>query len=289
MPPPKAYNNYAFLNSDSARAIRILCEYEEPRDRFQRLGVDHTVVLFGSARALPGEVAALRASQAREEAARAARSEDRARAEEALARAEARVRLSRYYDDARVLARRLTRWSLDRPQGAPRYLVCSGGGPGVMEAANRGAADVEGGSSVGLGISLPFEERINQYATEALSFEFHYFFMRKYWFVSLAKALVAFPGGFGTFDELAEGLTLRQTGKAARSVPLVLYGSEYWQRVLDLDLMVEWGLISPEDLDLVHASDTVDEAFEYLVGRLEAQEREAVDASDEARAERRNG
>ncbi len=289
MPAPKAYNNRAFLNSDTARAIRILCEYEEPRDRFERLGVDRTVVLFGSARALPGEVATLRATQAREEVARAGLPEERARAEEALARAEARVRLSRFYDDARILARRLTRWSLDRPPAAPRYLVCSGGGPGVMEAANRGASDVEGGRSVGLGISLPFEERINQYVTEELAFEFHYFFMRKYWFVSLAKALVAFPGGFGTFDELAENLTLRQTGKSARQVPLVLYGSDYWARVLDLDLMVEWGLISAPDLDLVHVSDTVDEAFEYVVGRLVAQERDTAEPTPEAEEGRRQG
>lgn len=267
---PKAYNNTEFLNSRAARTIRILCEYEEPQDRFRQNGVENTIVLFGSARILPHAVAESRVHQAEEALARSA-PEDRDAHEANLVRARTRMKLSRYYEDARVLSRRLTQWSVGRPK-RPQYFVCSGGGPGIMEAANRGAADVEGGRSVGLGISLPFEERVNQYVTDELAFEFHYFFMRKYWFVYLAKALVAFPGGFGTFDELTECLTLTQTGKMGKRLPIVLFGSEYWTRVMDFGLMVEWGVISEKDLELFHITDSVDDAYEYLVQALVADE-----------------
>jgi len=162
----------------------------------------------------------------------------------------------------------MTEWSMARPKGKRRLLVCTGGGPGIMEAANRGAADVERGKSVGLGISLPKEERLNPYVSDGLGFEFHYFFMRKYWFAYLAKALVVFPGGFGTLDELAELTTLRQTKKMTKHVPVVLYGTGYWNKVLNVREMAAHGTISPEDYDLMYRCDTVDAAFDYLTGEL---------------------
>ncbi|MFH1466013.1 MAG: LOG family protein [Pseudomonadota bacterium] len=267
----KAYTNTEFLKSRAARAIRILAEYEEPRQRLEAQGVENTVVVFGSARPLPGEVAKSRLSHAQRDLTLARTEGERAVAQEAIRVAEQRVRLSRYYDDARLLSRMLTEWSVDR-DGGKKYVICSGGGPGIMEAANRGAADVEGGRSVGFGITLPFEERVNQYVPDELAFEFHYFFMRKYWFVYKASALVAFPGGFGTMDELMESMTLRQTGRLAKRMPLLLYGSEYWKRVLDIEAMAEWGTISQRDLDLVHYADTPKEACEYLIASLIAVE-----------------
>jgi uncharacterized protein (TIGR00730 family) len=260
--PEKAYKNLNFLNSPPARPIRILCEYEEPRQRFQQLGIHDTIVFFGSARAKSAEEtdAAVAAAQAK-----LAAGEEGAAA--ALAKAQAGLRMSRYYEQARELANRLTRWSMYR-DGRRRYTVCTGGGPGIMEAANRGASEVEGGRSIGLGISLPFEPGVNEYTTKELAFEFHYFFTRKLWFAYLMKAMVVFPGGFGTFDELFELLTLIQTGKMRKSVPLLLFGTEYWDRVVDLHAMAEFGTISLPDLDLLHRTDSVDEAFEYLTSHL---------------------
>jgi len=171
------------------------------------------------------------------------------------------------------MAVRLTKWSLERT-GGRRYLICSGGGPGIMEASNRGAADVEGGRSVGLGISLPFEENVNDYCTPELAFQFHYFFMRKYWFAYLAKAMVILPGGFGTLDELFEILTLRQTGKIKKKLPMVLFGTEYWDSIINLEKMVEWGTIAERDLSLVHRTDSVDDAVAFLIRELEGNERE---------------
>jgi uncharacterized protein (TIGR00730 family) len=271
MPPSKAYNNLKFLNSPEARIIRMMCEYEEPRVRFVSEGVDATIVFFGSARALPPEVARVRLEHAQHELERAVTAEEQAHAKTLVESSERRIRMSSYYEASRVLSRRLTNWSVDRERG-PRYVVCSGGGPGVMEAANRGASDVEGGKSAGLCISLPFEEQSNQYVTPELAFEFHYFFMRKYWFVFLSKCLVVFPGGFGTMDELMESLTLCQTGKLGRPLPIVLFGSEYWKQVLRQDVMLEWGTISATDLEYVHFVDSVDEAFAYIVNALEQME-----------------
>ncbi len=270
MAPVKAYRNEKFLNSRAARAVRILCEYEEPLDRFEREGVENMIVLFGSARPLPGEVARSRLVHAEKELAQAG-PDARDAAELAVRQARNKVRMAKYYDDARLLSRMLTEWSVDRDQ-CRKYVICSGGGPGIMEAANRGASDVEGGRSVGLGITLPFEEKLNQYVTKELALEFHYFFMRKYWFVYKASALVAFPGGFGTMDELMESLTLRQTGRLAKRMPLLLYGSEYWKQVLNIETMAEWGTISERDLDLVHYADTPKQAFEYLIASLIAVE-----------------
>lgn len=270
--PEKAYKNLSFLNGPGARHIRMLCEYEEPRERFLRHDVRDTIVMFGSARVKSPEAAALDLADAERNLGTEQDPTRRAHFERALQQAQRASRISRYYGDARELARRLTEWGMARPKR--RYLICSGGGPGIMEASNRGASEVAGGRSVGLGISLPFEEKVNAYVTPELAFEFHYFFLRKYWFAYLAKAMVVFPGGFGTMDELAEVLTLRQTGKIKKKLPMVLFGSQYWDAVLDMDAMVEWGTISERDLLLMHRTDSVDDAYAYITTQLEGIERE---------------
>ena len=267
----KAYNNRDFLNSPEARQIRILCEYDEPQRRFRQHNVSDTVVFFGSARARPLEDAKDLLAHAKRELQRASQNEHDALARQ-VKQAERLVRLSGYYDVCRELARRMTEWDIQR-QSKRRYYVCTGGGPGVMGAANRGAQDVPGGRSIGLGISLPFEEKLNPYVTPELGFEFHYFFTRKYWFVYLAKAMVICPGGFGTMDEFFETLTLRQTGKVKKRLPTVLFGADYWNSVLNLEAMVEWGTIAEKDLLLFHRSDSVDDAFDFLVESLEAAEK----------------
>jgi len=264
--PPKAYKNQDFLNSPAARHIRILCEYEEPRQRFLKHGVKHTLVFFGSARIRPPAEAQALIAAAKKDA------DDHpgdAPAAQRLHRAQAVAKLAPYYDACQELARRMTEWSISR-EGKRSYYVASGGGPGIMEAANRGASMVPGGRSVGLGISLPFEQGVNDFVTPELGFEFHYFFTRKLWFLYLCKGMCIFPGGFGTLDELFETLTLVQTGKITKPMPLVLFGTDYWGRVLDLDVMAEYGTISPADIDLVLRTDSVDEAFEYLTSRLDA-------------------
>ena len=261
--PTKAYKNLTFLNSPAARTIRILCEYEEPRDRFNQQHVRDTIVVFGSARIKTREVA------------EAILAEARAGGEPmAVTRAQHGVRLSRYYEDTRELSRRLTEWSMHRPAHMRRFFIATGGGPGIMEAANRGAADVPGGRSVGLGISLPFEEKVNPWVDPDLAYEFHYFFMRKYWFTYLAKAMVVMPGGYGTLDEMCEILTLRQTRKITKPLPMVLYGTEYWNEVLDSEAMIRWGTIAEKDRDLLHRSDSVDDTFAYLTQTLDSTEKE---------------
>lgn len=270
--PEKAYKNLNFLNSPSARHIRILCEYEEPRQRFMEQRVTDTIVFFGSARARPASVAADEVAHLEREVGRCADDAALKELQRNLKVANGRLKLGRFYDDTRELARRLTEWDMQR-KGDRRYYVSTGGGPGIMEAANRGAADVPGGRSVGLGISLPFEEKVNQYVSPELAFEFHYFFTRKYWFLYLAKAMVLMPGGFGTMDELFETLTLRQTGKIKKPMPTVLFGADYWNDVMDIDAMLRWGTISERDLLLFHRSDTVDDAFEFLVDAIESMER----------------
>jgi len=264
--PLKAYKNLDFLNADAARNIRVLCEMTEPGLRFAEEGVEDTIVLFGSARIRPMDEAEAKLKQVEAELSGVAAPSAAQKA--ALHRAKAGVRSAPYYQAAVELAEELTRWSMSLSgDNAGRFLISSGGGPGIMEAANRGAHNA-GGRSVGLGISLPFEQGVNQYIPEELKFEFHYFFVRKYWFVLMAKALVAFPGGFGTLDELFETLTLVQTKKVQKLPPMVLFGSEFWNSVVNFDALVEWGTISPEDVDLFKIVDTVEDARDHIIGQL---------------------
>jgi uncharacterized protein (TIGR00730 family) len=230
---PLAYRDERFISSDAARPLRILAEYIEPFERFQREKVTDTIVFFGSARLRPGDP------------------------------------LGHYYEEARELARLVTEWSLSLPTPASRFTVCSGGGGGIMEAANRGAFEA-GGKTIGLNIGLPHEQRPNPYITSELSFEFHYFFMRKLWFAHLARALVVFPGGFGTLDEMAEILTLAQTRKLDRRIRVILYGSGFWKEVVDFDALARHGMISPEDLDLFEWADDPGTALALLKAGLSA-------------------
>jgi uncharacterized protein (TIGR00730 family) len=264
--PLKAYKNLDFLNSDPARNIRILCEMTEPGLRFAKQSVEDTIVLFGSARTKPIVVAEKELAVIKS----AIKDPENLTVEEkrSLQQAECAIKSAPYYDAAVQLSESLTRWSMSLSKDHQRrFLICSGGGPGIMEAANLGAHNA-GGKSVGLGISLPFEQGVNEYIPKELQFEFHYFFVRKYWFVLLAKALVAFPGGFGTMDELFETLTLVQTKKIEEVPPIVLFGSEFWNDVCDFDALVKWGTISSEDVDLFKIVDTVEEAHDYIVDCL---------------------
>jgi len=270
MPAPLAYLNQEFLNSPDGRLLRILSEYSEPLSRFRREKIQDTVVFFGSARfaSLPDAQNALTilekpgsAKPAPPEQQPGGKDGDTLQA--ALKRAHAAVEMARYYEEARRLASMLTEWTLTLPGKRHRFVVTSGGGPGIMEAANRGAREA-GGKTIGLNIRLPFEQYPNQYITPELNFEFHYFFMRKYWFAYLAKALVVFPGGFGTLDELFEILTLAQTHKLAKKILVIVYGKEYWNRVLNLEALADAGTISPEDVNGFTMVDTPEEAFEVL-------------------------
>ena len=235
--PPLAYKDEKFLDSDEARPIRILAEYLEPLRVLCREQVHETIVFFGSARLAPDGP------------------------------------LGHYYQEARELARLITTWSKSLRSKTHRYVVCSGGGPGIMEAANRGASEA-GGRTIGLNIGLPHEQRPNPYITHGLSFEFHYFFMRKLWFAHLARALVIFPGGFGTLDEMAEILTLQQTQKLDRPIPVLLYGSKYWKEIINFDALVRYGMISPEDLKLFWFVDDPASALRLLQNGLKAQPEE---------------
>ena len=253
--PIKAYKNEVFLNSQDARVLRILAEYLEPKSRFEEFRVRDTIVFFGSARVLPNDVAKERLEEAKRDGGD-------------VAKAERNLRMSRYYEETRELASRLTEWSKSLEGSEQRFVVCSGGGPGIMEAANKGASEAKG-ENIGLNISLPFEQNDNRYITRRLSFEFHYFFMRKFWFSYLAKAMIIMPGGFGTLDEFMEVVTLVQTFKIKKRLPIVLYGTEYWDQVLNFEPMVRFGTISPEDPDMFLRTDSVDEAYEYIVKELE--------------------
>ncbi|HSW20527.1 MAG TPA: TIGR00730 family Rossman fold protein [Ramlibacter sp.] len=224
---PLAYRNEAFLESDDARPLRILAEYLEPMHLFERERIADTIVFFGSARLTPDSP------------------------------------LGHYCEAARELAFRVTEWSMNLPSHAHRYVVCTGGGGGIMAAANRGASEA-GGRTIGLNIGLPHEQRPNEWITPELSLEFHYFFMRKLWFAHLARALVVFPGGFGTLDELMEMLTLTQTGKIERPIPVVLYGSRYWKEVINFEALARHGMIAPADLDLFRFADDTSTALALL-------------------------
>ena len=262
---PVAYQNEPFLNSPDGRILRMLAEYQEPLARFRREQIQDTVVFFGSAR-FHGEkdaaknLSAIESNHAGMPA---------AQLEEELKLAQAGIGMARYYEDARRLAYMLTKWSIQIPARRRRFVVTTGGGPGIMEAANLGAHEA-GGKTIGLNIQLPFEQYPNPYITPSLNFQFHYFFMRKFWFAYLAKALVIFPGGFGTMDELFEILTLAQTDKLAKKILVVIYGSEYWNRIINFQAFADAGAISPEDLSQFKMVDTPNEAFEYLRDGLTA-------------------
>jgi uncharacterized protein (TIGR00730 family) len=260
---PLAYQHPEFLESAEARPIRILAEYLEPLRRFKDQKIQDTVVFFGSARVDSRERAerALRTLRAR-----GVHGADEHYQTE-LTKTRKALEWARYYEEARELARLLTTWSRTLPSENHRFVVTSGGGPGIMEAANRGAREA-GGKTIGLNIRLPFEQGANPYITEGLHFEFHYFFMRKFWFAYLAKALVIFPGGFGTLDELFEILTLVQTDKLSKKIEVVLYGRDYWDAVLNLKPMEEWGAIAEQDLDLLTYADTPSDAFNLLRDHL---------------------
>ena len=250
----KAYLKESFLTSSDARPLRLLAEYLEPKSRFDHYRIDDTIVFIGSAR-LPS----------REQAEAELRAAERGDGDPERARR--RLAMSRYYEDASELARRLTEWSKKLEDEERRFVVCTGGGPGIMEAANRGASEAKG-MNVGLTISLPMPEFDNRYTTRELSFHFHYFFMRKFWFAYLAKAVLAFPGGFGTLDEMFEILTLRQTGKMKKHLTILLFGTEYWDEVVDFDALVRYGTIDRDDLKLFHRTNSVDEAYEIVTREL---------------------
>ena len=263
--PPLPYLNIDFLQSPPARILRILAEYLEPAERLRRARSHDTIVFFGSARSPAPEQAAQRLAEIEEQLSRDAESKDLSLAR---AQAQAAVKLARYYKDAVELSRRLTEWS-KALTGNHDFIVCSGGSGGLMEAANRGAS-VAGGKTIGFNIQLPHEQVVNSYVPPDLAFTFHYFFMRKFWFVYLAKALVVFPGGFGTCDELFEVLTLIQTNKPRKAMPVVLFGTEYWNELINFEAFVRWGTISEKDLQIFHKTDSVDNAYLYLTTKLEA-------------------
>jgi uncharacterized protein (TIGR00730 family) len=250
----KAYHNARFLESRDARALRILAEYLEPLSRFQRQRVQDTIVFLGSARLKSREAALAAVAEAE-------------RSGTGVAAARVAFELSEYYEAARSLAHRLTEWSKTLADEDRRFVICTGGGPGIMEAANRGASEAKG-YNVGLTISLPNEEFDNPYVSRELHFHFHYFFMRKFWFAYLAKAAVLFPGGFGTLDELFEILTLVQTRRMKKHIPIILYGRKFWDEIVNFDALVHYGTISAEDLRLFHRTDSLDEAYAIITREL---------------------
>ena len=265
--PKAAHEDPVFLASTPARPLRILAEYTNPLTQLKREGIGDTIVLFGSARIHSREDAVARLEHLKNlkvgQSAKAKRSH-----REALRSAKSALEMSRYYEEARALSHKITTWAMSLGPRPRRFVICSGGGPGIMEAANRGAYEA-GGKSIGLSIELPHEQFANPYISPELSFNFHYFFMRKLWFAQIAKALIVFPGGFGTMDELWEMMTLLQTGKLTRTNLILIYGRKYWDDVLNLKAMVRWGTISPSEYGLLKFADTVDDAFEVIRAGLE--------------------
>lgn len=263
--PEKAYNNFDFINSSDARVIRIISELLEPKQRFNKYNIKDMIVFFGSARTKPLEEAEKHLESLKAKT-NSINDSNREHFQKLLIDAENQVFISKYYKDAEELASRLTIWSKSL-NSKSRFVICSGGGLGMMEAANKGASKA-GGKSVGLNISIPMEQQFNKYITPELNFEFHYFFMRKFWFVYLTKGFVIFPGGYGTLDELFEILTLIQTEKLKKRVPVVIYGSDYWKQVINFDTLAKYNTISKTDLDLFKICDSVEEAFSYLTEEL---------------------
>jgi uncharacterized protein (TIGR00730 family) len=259
----KAYENLDFINSTDGRTIRLLAEYLEPRARFKKHKIMDTIVFFGSARLM-----SKRDAQAVLQKLQTANPKSIPNFGKALRQAQRGLEMSRYYEEAVELSRRLTEWSMNLETSANRFIVCTGGGPGIMEAANKGAKKA-GGYSIGLNISIPFEQFVNKYVTKDLSFEFHYFFMRKFWFAYLSKALVVFPGGFGTMDELFEILTLVQTDKIRKKLGLVIYDEKYWKSIINFDNLIFEGVISESDMKLFHFANNLDDAFKIITSHLE--------------------
>jgi uncharacterized protein (TIGR00730 family) len=262
--PLKAYKNLDFLNSPDARIVRIISEFLEPMKRFREHGIKDTVVFFGSARIMSKANSRRKLREIRTEIKSGKRLTRTVK--KRLQEAQSDLQMSRYYEDAVELAKLLTKWSLSLSDNH-RFVICSGGGPGIMEAANKGAS-LAGGPSIGLNISLPFEQTSNKYITKELAFEFHYFFIRKFWFVYPGKALVIFPGGFGTLDELLEVLTLVQTKKIRKKMTVLIYGEEYWDQVLNFNSLVRWHTLLPKDLNLFKFANSPLEAFDYLKQEL---------------------
>lgn len=254
----KAYEDLDFLNSSEARILRILAEFLEPQKEFRKHKIIDTIVFFGSARLKSKKDALAELNKFK------TINPSTPKLAEELRKAQQQVHMSKYYEDAVELSRRLTEWSMNLETFANRFIICTGGGPGVMEAANRGAK-LAGGYSIGLNISIPFEQFMNKYVSPELRFEFHYFFMRKFWFAYLAKCLIVFPGGFGTMDEFFEILTLLQTGKIKKKMLLVVYDEKYWKSILNFDNLIESGVINKSDLGYLNFCNTVDEAYESIV------------------------
>jgi hypothetical protein len=266
---PKApHENSTFMQSTPARPIRILAEYIHPLAQLKKEGIGDTIVMFGSARIESHETAAARYTRLK--TANVAKMSKVKLKEHhlALRGAKSALEMSRYYEEARQLAHKLTTWALSLGPRPRRFVVCSGGGPGIMEAANRGAYEA-GGKSIGLSIELPHEQFANPYISPELSFNFHYFFMRKLWFAQIAKALIVFPGGFGTMDELWEMMTLSQTDKMPKHTLILIYGRRYWNDILNLKAMVRWGTINQSEFNQLQFADNVDEAFEVIRAGLE--------------------
>src|ERR1035438_4231846 len=261
--PLAPHKDPAFLQSTAARPIRILAEYLQPLVQLKKEGIADTIVIFGSARIESRESALARLGKLKNRAALARVKAERAEHRETLRDARSALEMSRYYEEARELSRRITTWAMTLGSKPRRFVICSGGGPGIKEAANRGAYEA-GGKSIGLSIELPHEQFSNAYISPELSLNFHYFFMRKLWFAQIAKALIVFPGGFGTMDELWEMITLLQTGKLSKNNMILIYGRRYWEQVLNFRAMVRWGMINPEEYKLIQFADTVDEAFEKI-------------------------
>ena len=244
--PEKAYKNLDFLNSKDARTLRIMSEYLYPKAQLEEKKVKNTIVIFGSARAP---------------------SPEELRNNESFNKGSKSLKLAEYYDATRILTKRLTEWSKDLKQEDQKYVICSGGGPGIMMAANRGASEA-GGKNVAFRISLPLENIPNPYVSQELDFEFHYFFTRKFWFAYLAEALIIMPGGFGTLDEFFEILTLIQTEKIKKRLPIVLFGKEFWNKLINFKTLVEFGTIDKKDLNLFFLTSNVDEAYEFVTSSL---------------------
>lgn len=252
--PIKAYQDLDFLNRGAGRPLRILAEYLEPEDRLERHRISDTIVFMGSARLIPRD--------------KAEKELKAAKGPQAVERAKTRLFMSDFYEAARELAERFTTWSKELKGDEHRYVVCTGGGPGIMEAANRGASAAKG-INMGMSISIPDEQSFNRFITRELSFHFHYFFMRKFWLAYLAKAIIFFPGGYGTLDELFEVLTLLKTKKFRKHLPIVLFCKQYWEEIIDFDGLVRYGTIDASDRKLFIVTDSVDEAFDFVTGQLQ--------------------